>query len=123
MERHVALAVLAGLKVLVEFNTIGRNDGVALVAHFQVGVARKLEPVVRIVRPLLCGDIHYGLVLLQLHLCHVKREVEESVAIFVSKLRGGLFPHDCLLFCLSRYCDDGKQDGNDGFLVHVLFDV
>ena len=25
-----------------------------------------------------------------------------------------------LCLCLPRHCDEGEQDGNDGFLVHVL---
>ena len=121
MERYVAFAVLVRLKVLVEFNTVGRNDGVALLTHFQVGVARKLEPVVWIVRPLLCGDIHHGLVVLQFYLRHVKAQVKEPVAITVSKLRGGLFPHNRFLFCLPHYCDKGEQDGDDGFLFILYF--
>ena len=119
MERYVALAVLVRLKVLVEFNTVGRNDGVALLTHFQVGVARKLEPVVWIVRPLLCGDIHHGLVVLQFYLRHVKAQVKVPVAITVSKLRGGLFPHNRFLLCPSCQRDKHKQDGDDGFLIHI----
>ena len=109
VENHIALAVLVSLKVLVEFNTVGRNDGVALLTHFQIGIARKLEPIVGIVRALQYGDIHHGLVGFQFHLRQVEGEMEESVAIAGSILDGGLLPHH--IFRLARHCDKGQHHG------------
>ena len=111
VECHIPLAVLVCQKVLVEFYTVGRRDGVALLTYLQIGIASKLEPEVGMVRPLLRSDIHYGLVVLQLHLRHVEGEIEESVAVAVSILCGGLLPHDFFLFCLSRQRCEGKQNG------------
>ena len=35
-----------------------------------------------------------------------------------------VFPYDRFLLCLSRHCDEGKQDGDDGLLVHIsYFDI
>ena len=109
VERHIATTVLVCLQVLVEFNAVGRGDGIAIIAHLQIGVARKLEPEVGIVRPLMCGDIHHRLVVLQLDLRYVKGEVEEPVAVTSSKLRSGLLPHH--IFSLSRLRCEGQHHG------------
>ena len=109
MKCHVALAVLVRLYKLVEVNAVGRDNSITLLTHFQIGVASKLETVFGIVRPLLCGDIHHSLVVLQLHLFHVEGEIEESVAVTVSILDGGLLPHN--IFCQPRHCDEGEHHG------------
>ena len=111
VKRHIALVVLIRLKVFVEFYAVGRGDGIAVLAHLQIGISGKLEPEVGIVRPLLCGDIHHGLVVLQLHLRHVEGEIEESVTVTGSILDGGLVPHDYFLFRLPHHRDEGQQNG------------
>ena len=111
VEDHIALAILTRLEVFVQFDTVGRRQGITLVTYFQVGIASKLEPVVVAfrARTLTGGDIHHGLVALQLHLRQVEGEIEESVAIAGSILNGGLLPHH--IFRLSRHCDESEYHG------------
>ena len=79
--------------------------------YTQVGIASKLKPVVVAfrARTLTGGDIHHGLVALQLHLRQVEGEIEESVAIAGSILNGGLLPHH--IFRLARHCDESEHHG------------
>ena len=109
MERHIPLVVLVCLYKLVEFYAIGRSDGITLLPYFQITIASKLKAKVRIVRTLQGGDIHHGFVVLQFHLRHIKGEIEESVAVTVSILNGGLLPHH--IFRLPHHNDEGQQDG------------
>ena len=114
MKRHITLTVLVSLYKLIELDIVSRHDGVALVTHLQIGIARKLETEVGIVRALVGGDINHRLVILQLHLRHVEGEIKESVAVAGSILSSGLFPHD--LLSLPRQSDECEQCGNDDFL-------
>ena len=121
VKRHIALAVLVRLHKLVQFDAVGRGERVACLAHLQIGVSYKLKTEVGIVRTLHSRDIYHRLRLLQLHLRHIEGEVEESIAITGSIFCGGLLPHSCFLLCLHRHCDEGEEDGDDGFLVHIHF--
>ena len=109
MECHIPLVVLVCLYKLVEFYAIGRSDGITLLPYFQITIASKLKAKVRIVRTLQGSDIHHGFVVLQFHLRHIKGEIEESVAVTVSILDGGLLPHH--IFRLPHHNDEGQQDG------------
>ena len=112
VEGHVELAVLAGIGFCVEFYAVGLCDGIAAVSRLQVGVAGKPEPVAALgKRDLSRRDVHHRLRVLQLHLCDVEREADGTVAVSVSILRRGLFPHDCFLSCPARRGDEGQHHG------------
>ena len=60
MKCQLAFTVPIRLHKFVQFNAVGGDNGVALFAHFQVGVASEFKTVVGIVRPLTRGNIHYS---------------------------------------------------------------